>query len=97
MYPIGLVHCGRLLYLVGSHDERATKRFGWPLNRFTEIEILDEKNPLMSEKVEDHLAHLFVHGVLHLLGYRHASSPDSKEMELMEIKILSELGIGNPY
>ena len=55
LYPIGLVHCGRLLYLVGSHDEKATRRFGWPLNRFTKIEVLDEKNPLMSEKVEDHL------------------------------------------
>ena len=60
-------------------------------------ELVIEEAKEQGKKVEDHLAHLFVHGVLHLLGYRHASTPDSKKMELMEIKILSELGIGNPY
>ena len=60
-------------------------------------ELVKEEAKEQGKKVEDHLAHLFFHGVLHLLGYRHASTPDSKKMELMEIKILSELGIGNPY
>ena len=60
-------------------------------------ELVKEEAKEQGKKVEDHLAHLFVHGVLHLLGYRHVSTPDSKKMELMEIKILSELGIGNPY
>ena len=54
LYPIGLVHSGRLLYLIGSHDEKATKRFFWPLNRFKKIDVIEENNPLSSEKVRDH-------------------------------------------
>ena len=54
LYPIGLVHSGRLLYLIGSHDAGANKRFYWPLNRFKKIDVLDDINPLSSENVKDH-------------------------------------------
>jgi len=60
-------------------------------------ELVKKEAKAQDKRVEDHLAHLFIHGVLHLLGYRHSSKSDSKRMEIMEIKILSELGIGNPY
>ena len=46
---------------------------------------------------EDHLMHLFIHGVLHLLGYDHETSYDAKIMETLEIKILKSLNINNPY
>ena len=46
---------------------------------------------------EDHLIHLFIHGVLHLLGYDHETSYDAKIMETLEIKILKTLNINNPY
>ena len=46
---------------------------------------------------EDHLIHLFIHGVLHLLGYDHETSYDAKIMERLEIKILKSLNINNPY
>ena len=46
---------------------------------------------------EDHLIHLFIHGVLHLLGYDHETSYDAKIMETLEIKILKSLNINNPY
>ena len=46
---------------------------------------------------EDHLVHLFIHGVLHLLGYDHETSYDAKIMETLEIKILKTLNINNPY
>ena len=46
---------------------------------------------------ENHLIHLFIHGVLHLLGYDHETSYDAKIMETLEIKILKCLNINNPY
>ena len=45
----------------------------------------------------DHAAHLLAHGFLHLIGYDHASVAEAEEMEAMERKILSRLGIDDPY
>ncbi|MDR2794639.1 MAG: rRNA maturation RNase YbeY [Holosporaceae bacterium] len=46
---------------------------------------------------EDHLKHLVVHAVLHLLGYDHIDSSRAEQMEDLEIKILSHLEVANPY
>jgi probable rRNA maturation factor len=45
----------------------------------------------------DHLAHLMVHGVLHLLGYDHETEDDAARMEALERKALAGLGIDDPY
>jgi probable rRNA maturation factor len=45
----------------------------------------------------DHLAHLAVHGFLHLLGYDHASDGEAESMERLERVILAQLGIADPY
>lgn len=47
--------------------------------------------------VGDHLAHLAVHGFLHLVGYDHMTEDEAEAMEGREIAILSDLGIDNPY
>ena len=45
----------------------------------------------------DHLTHLVVHGVLHLLGHDHERVRDAKKMEKLEVEILSRLGVADPY
>ena len=46
----------------------------------------------------DHLAHLVVHGTLHLLGHDHdTSEADAERMEALERRILAKLGIADPY
>jgi probable rRNA maturation factor len=47
--------------------------------------------------LRNHLAHLVVHGVLHLLGYDHESDPDAEAMEARERLILASLDIADPY
>jgi probable rRNA maturation factor len=44
-----------------------------------------------------HAAHLTVHGTLHALGYDHLRVRDAKKMEALEIEILAEMGISDPY
>ena len=44
-----------------------------------------------------HYAHLVVHAMLHLRGYRHDRLRDAKRMEKREIAILSRLGYADPY
>jgi probable rRNA maturation factor len=45
----------------------------------------------------DHLAHLAVHGFLHLLGYDHQSDAAAAAMERLEVAILARLGVADPY
>jgi probable rRNA maturation factor len=46
---------------------------------------------------EAHLAHLLVHGFLHLLGYDHMDEDEAEEMERHETRILATLGLSDPY
>ena len=55
-------------------------------------EAVEQQKPFAN-----HLRHLVVHGVLHLLGYDHAEAADATTMEAEEIAILAELGVSNPY
>ncbi|WP_404417425.1 rRNA maturation RNase YbeY [Brevundimonas vesicularis] len=45
----------------------------------------------------DHLSHLVVHGVLHLLGRDHEDDAEAEEMEAEERDILAQIGVADPY
>ena len=45
----------------------------------------------------DHVAHMVVHGMFHLLGYDHMTDEEANLMEMKEIKVLKKMGIKNPY
>jgi probable rRNA maturation factor len=47
--------------------------------------------------LNDHYAHLTVHGTLHLLGWDHEDEADAEAMEALERGILAGLGIADPY
>ncbi len=47
--------------------------------------------------LEDHAAHLIVHGVLHLLGHDHMNDADGEAMESIERVAMATLGLHDPY
>ena len=47
--------------------------------------------------LSDHVSHLVVHGVLHLLGFDHLDDAEAEQMEDLERKALASLGIADPY
>ncbi len=48
-------------------------------------------------RVPHHLAHLVVHGALHLLGFDHDHPGDARRMEMAESRLLHRLGVPNPW
>ncbi|MFO1152378.1 MAG: rRNA maturation RNase YbeY [Rhodospirillales bacterium] len=49
------------------------------------------------KSLADHVSHLVVHGILHLLGYDHQTDPEADVMETLEASVLSGLGVADPY
>ncbi len=61
------------------------------------FETVRDEAAAQHKPIAAHLAHLVVHGVLHLLGYDHLGDADAALMEGHEIAILAGLGIADPY
>lgn len=55
-------------------------------------EAIEQEKPL-----KDHFIHMLIHSFLHLLGYDHETEDEADVMEGLEIKILGDMGIKNPY
>lgn len=55
-------------------------------------EAAEQNKPLLA-----HATHLVIHGVLHALGYDHIDEDDAQEMESLEIAILTDMGLPDPY
>ena len=57
-----------------------------------------ERESVAAEKpMADHVTHLLVHAMLHLLGFDHIRDKDAALMEGLEVEILGKLGLSNPY
>jgi probable rRNA maturation factor len=62
------------------------------------IETIKKEAIEQNKKFKDHLVHLLIHGLLHLIGYDHEENEeDAKIMENLEIKLLKDFAIVNPY
>jgi probable rRNA maturation factor len=64
---------------------------------FLSYEKIQHESQEQDKKFNDHLTHLLIHGILHLLGYDHENNNDAYKMETLEISILKNLDINNPY
>jgi probable rRNA maturation factor len=59
--------------------------------------VIEREAQEQGKSFNDHLTHLIVHGTLHLAGYDHMEEGEAEEMESLEIRILADMGIENPY
>ena len=59
--------------------------------------ILEKEAIEQNKSLNDHWAHIVIHGILHLLKFDHLIDEEAQIMEAKEIYLLSELNIKNPY
>lgn len=61
------------------------------------VEVVEKESKQQNKPLEHHWAHMTIHGVLHLLGYDHIEDADAEAMEALEVELLQNLSIKNPY
>lgn len=61
------------------------------------VEVVEQEALEQNKNVNDHWAHMVVHGCLHLLGFDHIDDDEAEEMEALETKIITGLGLAAPY
>jgi probable rRNA maturation factor len=59
--------------------------------------VIEQEAHEQHKNIQDHWAHIVIHGTLHLLGYDHIEDVDAATMEALEIELLSNFNISNPY
>ncbi len=60
-------------------------------------ETVEREAAQEQKRFSDHLAHLSIHGYLHLIGFDHETDREAERMEHLETRILASLGIADPY
>jgi probable rRNA maturation factor len=60
-------------------------------------ETVERESAAENKTFFDHLAHLSIHGYLHLIGFDHETDREAERMEHLETRILASLGIADPY
>jgi len=59
--------------------------------------VVSDEAAEQGKTLQAHWAHMLIHGCLHLLGYDHIQNNEAEEMEQLEIHLLQQLGIDDPY
>ena len=97
------------LRIVGEREGRELNRTFRKMNRATNVlsfhsgdivlchPVIRREARAQGKTLAAHYAHLVVHGVLHLRGYRHEKKRDAARMEAREIRLLRRVGFRNPY
>ena len=60
-------------------------------------DVLEREAEEQKKTVEEHVAHLVVHGVLHAQGFDHENDEEAEEMEQLERDIMEALEYPDPY
>ena len=60
-------------------------------------QYLEKESRQQNKKFDDHLIHMLIHGVYHILGFDHENNEMAAQMENKEIKLLKKININNPY
>ena len=58
--------------------------------------ILEESNE-QNKTFDDHMIHMLIHGIYHILGFEHDNDKVANVMEKKEVTLLNKLNISNPY
>ena len=64
---------------------------------FLSVERIETEAAEMQISFPDHLAHMLIHGILHLLGYDHNTPEETEKMQAVEVSLLRKRNISNPY
>ena len=78
----------------GDSDGRLPRLLGDVILAY---QTISREADLEDKPFEHHLCHLIVHGLLHLLGYDHATGSEAEVMEATERRVLARLAIPDPY
>ena len=60
-------------------------------------EFVERESKEHKKNFDDHMIHMLVHGVYHILGFDHENDEMADIMEIKEVKLLKKLDIKNPY
>lgn len=86
------------------HQDKPTNVLSFPFNEPDYLgdlvlchEVIVAEAKAQGKPLLTHYQHMTLHGVLHLLGYDHETEKEAQQMEALEIKLLAQLGVKDPY